>query len=75
MKLKVISNYRSQHTEYLTGSVIDVDPVAGEFLMRDAPGCFRPVDSVVEELEAEELGKELDSPPVDKMIRRGKRTK
>ena len=68
MKLTVISNYRNQHTEYLIGSVIDIDDTAGEFLMRDAPGCFEVVKPEVEE----PVEKEIGSPPVDKMIRRGR---
>lgn len=73
MKLKVLSPYRSQHTEYLAGSVIEIDPVAGEFLMRDAPGCFEVFDK--NPIQPEVETQEIETPPADKMIRRGGRSK
>jgi len=77
MKLKVISNYRNQHTQYVKDSVIEVDQAAGEFLLRDAPGCFKKVKDKPEpipvepEVVDEPESKEIESPVVDKMIHRG----
>ncbi len=56
-KLKVLSEYISRATHYPKGTVIEVDEVQAEFLMRDAPGCF------------EEVGKKAPrGPGADKML-------
>ncbi len=60
-KLKVLSEYRSREIHYLKGTVIEVDEVWAEFLMRDAPGCFEEVG----------VGKAPRGPAVDKMIDEG----
>ena len=53
MKLKVLNQYKSQKAQYRLGQVIEVDDPDGDFLMRDAPGCFE---------------KHVEAPPMDKMV-------
>lgn len=67
VKLKVIKSYRNRNTQYQEGQVIDVTSSEAAFLIRDAPGCFTPVDTPV---DTEYKG--FIAPPKDKMARRGK---
>lgn len=61
IRLKVKQEYRAGALYYAAGSIIDVPAEAGNWLMRDAPGCF--------ELYIE---KGLDRPPADKMLRQAR---
>ena len=59
--MRVVEEYRAGALYYAAGSIIDVPAESGEWLMRDAPGCF--------ELHIE---KGLDRAPADKMMRQPK---
>lgn len=86
MKLKVIFRYQNRGLVFDKDSVIDVDPPMAQFLLNDAPGCFKavkekPVKKDIPESPVEgeavdpPVEKELTSPPVDKMIHEGNITK
>ena len=58
MKLLLKSFYINRNVHYLEGMIIEVSEEEGEFLMRDAPGCFEVVGAE----------KALRGPLADKMV-------
>lgn len=71
MKIRVLNHYRSRNIEYAVGQTIEVSESEGEHLLRDAPGCFKVLWGRVEQQEPQEPEeKELENPPVDKVIHR-----
>lgn len=64
--LKVLENYAVHGHDYRAGQVIEVDEKTARWLKADAPGVF--VDYQPED-------KAPEAPPVDKMIKRARRTK
>jgi hypothetical protein len=63
MRLYVIEDYRSRDIFHPKGAVLEVSLGEAVFLTADAPGCFSPQAP---------RDKEIDSPPADKMMRKGK---
>jgi len=61
-KLLVISEYINRMERYQKGDEIEVDPLHAEFLMNDAPGCFK-----VKGLEAPPAHKAILTPDYKKM--------
>jgi hypothetical protein len=84
-KLKVLSDYSSNHGKYRAGQVIEVGPAEAQYLRADSPGSFAPVAEeqhkcVCGRVFDSERGlslhqhycdnfKALDNPPRDKMVR------
>lgn len=72
MQLRVISRYENRDVVYEVGQTIDVDDMAAAWLMRDAPGCFEPVQDKPK-TEPEPEAKAETEPPEDKAMRSPKR--
>jgi hypothetical protein len=79
MRLQVKGNYTNQKVSYVKGTVVDVTPEEAEFLFKDSPGNFKPVDKKPMDIEEPEVKeepmdieepetKEVPLPPADKMI-------
>ena len=76
IRLTVVAIYQSATENYKVGSVIEVPKAKAEWLMRDAPGCFVLYVAPKVEVEADvKVGKSIDAPPVDKMIRAPRKDK
>lgn len=61
MRLKCVSDYRSDAGEWKKGQAVDVSESIAEFLLRDSPGSFK--------VEKEDEG---DVPKVDRQQRGGR---
>lgn len=67
MKLRVLGSYRNDARDiaYVPGTVIEVEPQLGAYLLADAPGCF---EWYVE-------AKAPSGPPADKAVKSPPRRK
>lgn len=66
MKLRVLGSYRNDARDiaYVPGTVIEVEPRLGAYLLADAPGCFEAVEE-----------KAPDAPLADKAVKSPPRRK
>jgi len=69
MKLKVVQPYRCRDVVYAVGAVLDLSDEETRWLMADAPGCF---EVVPKRKPRKAKPKELDKPPADKAVKRGR---
>lgn len=73
MKLKVVSKheYRSREKVYKPGHVFEVSEEEGQFLMRDAPGCFEDLGAkaTAPKAKGKAKGKAVEAPPADKAVK------